>query len=427
MHPEITAPAGSYESLMAAINAGADSVYFGVENLNMRARNSNNFSLEDLAKITAICKENGVKSYLTLNTVIYDGEMEQMQRIVDAAAQNGIDAIIASDMAVLNYAHGKNISIHASTQLNISNIAAVEFFSAYCDAMVLARELTIVQIADITREIEKRQIKGPSGNLAKIEVFCHGALCMAVSGKCYLSLHSYSHSANRGDCFQICRRSYLARDLETGEELAIDNKYIMSPKDLCAIEFIGKIIEAGAGILKIEGRSRAPEYVKTTVECYKQARDSYLSGTWSEQAAKALKEKLATVFNRGFWDGYYLGARLGEWSDVHGSKAARTKVYLGKVTNYFSKIKVAEITFETGEELQTGEDILIIGPTTGVVEQKAQEIRENKTPVPKVQKSSVFSMPVREPVRKGDKLYKLAINHGSSIFSEPLIGIAQFP
>jgi putative protease len=404
MHPEITAPAGSYESLMAAINAGADSVYFGIENLNMRARNSNNFSLEDLAKITAICKENNVKSYLTLNTVIYDSEMEQMRRIVDAAAQNKVDAIIASDMAVLNYAP---LSVHASTQLNISNIAAVEFFSAYCDAMVLARELSIFQVADIIKEIEKRQIKGPSGNLVKIEIFCHGALCMATSGKCYLSLHHYNHSANRGDCFQICRRGYMARDLETNEELVIDNKYIMSPKDLCTIEFIDKIIEAGVGILKIEGRSRAPEYVKTTVECYKQARDSYLNGTWSKQAVEALKEKLAKVFNRGFWNGYYLGARLGEWSDVHGSKAKQTKVYLGKVTNYFSKIKVAEITFETGEELQTGEDVLIIGKTTGVVEQKATELRENETLVSKVQKSSIFSMPVKELVRRGDKLYKL--------------------
>jgi len=406
---EIMAPAGSYESLMAAINAGTDSVYFGIENLNMRARNSNNFSLEDLAKITALCKENNVKSYLTLNTVIYDNETEQMRRIVDAAAQNRIDAIIASDMSVLSYAHKKGIEIHASTQLNISNIEAVEFFSAYCDVMVLARELSILQVASIVKEIEKRQIKGPSGNLVKIEIFCHGALCMAISGKCYLSLHHYNHSANRGQCFQICRRSYLVRDAETAEELVIDNKYIMSPKDLCTIEFIDKIIEAGISILKIEGRARAPEYVKTTVECYKQARDNYLSGAWSELQAKALKEKLSTVFNRGFWDGCYLGARLGEWSDVHGSKATQTKVYLGKVTNYFSKIKVAEITFETGEELQAGEDILIIGPTTGVVEQKAAELRENEKIVSRVQKSSVFSMPVKNLVRRGDKLYK--INH----------------
>jgi len=400
---EIMAPAGSYESLMAAINAGADSVYFGVQNLNMRARNSNNFSLEDLAKITAICKEKNVKSYLTLNTVIYDSDMEQMQQIVNAAAENGINAIIASDMAVLNYARKKGVELHASTQLNISNIEAVDFFSKFCDVAVLARELTLSQIADIAKEIEKRQIKGPSGNLLKIELFCHGALCMSISGKCYLSLHHYNHSANRGACFQSCRRSYLAKDLETGEELIIDNKYIMSPKDLCTIEFIDKITEAGVSILKIEGRARAPEYVKTTVECYKQA----VNAPFTKEKAKALKEKLATVFNRGFWDGYYLGARLGELSDAHGTKAARSKVYLGKITNYFSKIGVAEILFETGEELCIGEDVLIIGATTGVVEQKATGLRENEKEVDKVQKTSVFSMPVKEQVRRGDKLYKL--------------------
>jgi putative protease len=407
---EIMAPAGSYESLMAAVNAGANSVYFGVENLNMRAGNSVNFSLEDLAKITAICREKNVKTYLTLNTVIYDSEIEKMRQIIDAAAQNGISAIVASDMAVLNYAREKGVELHASTQLNISNIEAVNFFSKFCDVIVTARELTIFQVADIIEEIEKRQIKGPSGNLVKIEIFCHGALCMAISGKCYLSLHHYNHSANRGECFQICRRSYLAKDLETDEELVIDNKYIMSPKDLCTIEFIDKIIEAGVSVLKIEGRARSAEYVKTTVECYRQAADDYFNGTWSEQKAKVLKEKLATVFNRGFWDGYYLGQRLGEWSDVHGTKAARTKVYLGKVTNYFSKIKVAEIIFETGEELSAGEDVLIIGPTTGVVEQKAEELRENDESVPKVQKASLFSMPVMSLVRRGDKLYKLNLH-----------------
>jgi len=404
---EIMAPAGSYESLMAAINAGANSVYFGVQNLNMRARNSNNFSLDDLAKITAICKEKNVKSYLTLNTVIYDCEMEQMRQIVDAAAENGINAIIASDMAVLNYAHKKKLELHASTQLNVSNIESVEFFSKLCDVIVLARELTISQIADVVKEIEKRQIKGPSGKPLKIEIFCHGALCMSISGKCYLSLHHYNHSANRGACFQSCRRSYLAKDLETGEELTIDNKYIMSPKDLCTIEFIDKIIEAGVSILKIEGRARAPEYVKTTVECYRQAVEAHFKKTFTKKMATELKEKLATVFNRGFWDGYYLGAKLAELSDVHGTKAARSKVYLGKITNYFSKIGVAEILFETGEELCVGEDILIIGATTGVVEQKATELRENEKDVDKVQKASVFSMSIKEPVRRGDKLYKL--------------------
>jgi len=407
---EVMAPAGSYESLMAAINAGANSVYFGAENLNMRARNSNNFSLEDLAKISNICKEKNVKCYLTLNTVIYDNEMEQMRRIVDAAAVNGINAIIASDMAVLSYARKKGIELHASTQLNISNIEAVEFFSAFCDVMVLARELTISQVADIIKEIEKRQIKGPSGNLVKIEIFCHGALCMAISGKCYLSLHHYNHSANRGDCFQVCRRCYSVKDLETSEELEIDNQYIMSPKDLCTIEFLAQIIEAGVSILKIEGRARAPEYVKTTVECYKQAVDSHFAGTLTEEKAKSLRERLGTVFNRGFWNGYYLGQRLGEWSDVHGTKALTSKVYLGKVTNYFSNIKVAEILFETGEELHLGEDILIIGSTTGVLEQKAEELREEGgKSVSQVKKGCLFSIPVKELVRRGDKLYKLIL------------------
>jgi len=405
---EVMAPVGSYESLMAAINAGAHSVYFGAENLNMRARNSNNFSLEDLAKISSICKEKNVKCYLTLNTVIYDNEMEQMQRIVDAVASNGINAIIASDMAVFTYARKKGIELHASTQLSISNIEAVEFFSAFCDVMVLARELTISQVADIIKEIERRQIKGPSGNLVKIEIFCHGALCMAISGKCYLSLHHYNHSANRGDCFQICRRGYSVKDLETSEELEIDNQYIMSPKDLCTIEFLAQIIEAGVSILKIEGRARAPEYVKTTVECYKQAADSYFAGTLTEEKAKSLRERLGTVFNRGFWNGYYLGQKLGEWSDVHGTKASTSKVYLGKVTNYFSNIKVAEILFETGEELHLGEDILITGSTTGVLEQKAEELREGGGKnVPQVKKGCLFSIPVKDLVRRGDKLYKL--------------------
>ena len=405
---EVMAPAGSYESLMAAINAGANSVYFGAENLNMRARNSNNFSLEDLAKISSICKEKNVKCYLTLNTVIYDNEMEQMRKIVDAAAQNGINAIIASDMAVLNYTRKKGVELHASTQLNISNIEAVEFFSTFCDVMVLARELTISQVADIIKEIEKRQIKGPSGNLVKIEIFCHGALCMAISGKCYLSLHHYNHSANRGDCFQVCRRGYSVKDLETSEELEIDNRYIMSPKDLCTIEFLAQIIEAGVSILKIEGRARAPEYVKTTVECYKQAVACYFAGTLTEEKARSLRERLGTVFNRGFWNGYYLGQRLGEWSDVHGTKASTSKVYLGKVTNYFSNIKVAEILFETGEELSLGEDILIIGSTTGVLEQKAEELRgEGGKSVPQVKKGCLFSIPVKDLVRRGDKLYKL--------------------
>jgi putative protease len=342
-----------------------------------------------------------------VNTIIYDSEIEKLHQIIDAAAENNITAIIASDMAAITYARKKKVDVHASTQLNISNIEAVEFFSQFCDVVVTARELTIFQVANIIKEIEKRQIRGPLGELVKIEIFCHGALCMAVSGKCYLSLHQYNSSANRGACFQSCRRGYLVSDIETGDELNIDNQYIMSPKDLCTISFIDKIIEAGVSVLKIEGRARSAEYVKTVVECYDEAIKSYFDKTYSEEKIKIWEEKLSTVFNRGFWNGYYLGQRLGEWSDVYGSKATKTKVFIGKVINYFSNIGIAEIKFETEEELSVNDDILIIGITTGVIEQTVEELREDLKQVEKVKQSSLFSMPVKELVRRGDKLYKL--------------------
>ena len=404
------APVGSYESLAAAIKAGADAVYFGIEQLNMRARSANNFTFEDLASIVDICNENNVKTYLTVNTVIYDNEIEKMHKIIDAASENKISAIIASDMAVIMYARKKGVAVHASTQLNISNIEAVEFFAQFCDVMVTARELTIFNVADIIKEIEKRQIKGPSGKLVKIEIFCHGALCMAVSGKCYLSLHQYNASANRGECFQACRRGYLVSDLETNDELIIDNQYIMSPKDLCTISFLDKIIDSGVSVLKIEGRARSAEYVKIVVECYDEAINSYVDASFSQEKIEGWKNRLSTVFNRGFWNGYYLGQRLGEWSEVYGSKASKTKVFIGKVLNYFSNIAVAEIKFETDNTLSVNDEILIIGPTTGVVEQKISELREDLLSVTMVKKHSLFSLKTNELVRRGDKLYKLISN-----------------
>jgi putative protease len=333
--------------------------------------------------------------------------MPQMRAIIDAAKLHNVTAIIASDMAVIKYARQCGVTVHASTQLNISNIEAVEFFSQFCDVMVTARELTIFQVAAIVAEITKRQIKGPSGELIKIEIFCHGALCMAVSGKCYLSLHQYNASANRGACFQACRRGYLVTDIETNDKLIIDNQYIMSPKDLCTISFIDKIIEAGVSVLKIEGRARSAEYVNTVVDCYDAALRSYFDHTFSAEKIKQLQTKLATVFNRGFWNGYYLGQRLGEWSDVYGSKATTTKVFIGKILNYFTNIGVAEIKFETDETLATNDKILIIGQTTGVVEQTVSELREELKIVDKVKQNSLFSLKTIQQVRRGDKLYKL--------------------
>ena len=404
---DLMAPVGSYESLMAAIQAGSNSIYFGIEQLNMRARSSNNFTFDDLRNIVSICEEHNVKTYLTVNTIIYDEEMEKMHKVVDAAAENHVTAIIASDIAVMQYARSKGVEVHASTQLNISNIEAVTFFAQFCDVMVTARELSLDQVKYITEQIRQRDIRGPKGELVKIEIFCHGALCMAVSGKCYLSLHEYNHSANRGACLQACRRSYRVTDIESGDELEIDNKYIMSPKDLCTIGFVNKIIDAGVSVLKIEGRARSCEYVKTVVECYDQALNSCFDGTYDREKIDDWKKRLETVFNRGFWDGYYLGQRLGEWSEVYGSRATKTKVYLGKVLNFFSKINVAEIKLETAEELNVGDEILITGTTTGALQQTVDEIREDLKPVQKVVQGSLFSIKTNDIVRRGDKLYRI--------------------
>ncbi len=401
------APIGSYESLMGAIQAGANSVYFGIEKLNMRARSSNNFTIEDLKKIVEICNKNNVKTYLTVNTVIYNNELSKMQEIVDAASEYGVSAIIASDIAVMKYSRKKNMEVHASTQLNITNIEAVEFYSQFCDVIVTARELSLDQVSEITAQIKERGIKGPSGELLKIEIFVHGALCMAISGKCYLSLHEYNYSANRGACLQICRRAYILTDKETGAEIEVDNEYLMSPKDLCTISFIDKIIESGVSVLKIEGRARSAEYVKTVVECYNEAIESVFDGTYNRDKINQWTYRLSTVFNRGFWDGYYLGKRLGEWSKEYGSKALKTKVYLGSVRNYFSKLGVAEVKLETAEELSLNDEIIIMGHTTGVVQQFVKEIRKEFTPVEKVVQSDVFSIKVDSLVRRGDKFYKL--------------------
>lgn len=404
---DLMAPVGSYESLMAAIQAGSNSIYFGIEQLNMRARSSNNFTFDDLRNIVSICEEHNVKTYLTVNTIIYDEEMEKMHKIVDAAAENHVTAIIASDISVMQYARSKGVEVHASTQLNISNIEAVAFFAQFCDVMVTARELSLEQVKYITEQIRQRDIRGPKGELVKIEIFCHGALCMAVSGKCYLSLHEYNHSANRGACLQACRRAYRVTDIESGDELEIDNKYIMSPKDLCTIGFVNKIIDAGVSVLKIEGRARSCEYVKTVVECYDEALNSCFDGTYDREKIDGWKKRLETVFNRGFWDGYYMGQRLGEWSEVYGSRATKTKVYLGKVLNFFSKINVAEIKLETAEELSVGDEILITGTTTGALQQTVDEIREDLKPVPKVVQGSLFSIKTSDVVRRGDKLYRI--------------------
>ncbi len=403
---ELTAPVGSYESLMAAIQGGADSVYFGVEQLNMRAKSSNNFSIEDLKKIAGICKEHNIKSYLTVNTIIYDDELNRMKEIVHTAKESGVSAIIASDSSVINYASSIGVELHISTQCNVSNIEAVKFYARFADVVVLARELSLKQVAAITRTIKKEQITGPSGELVRIELFIHGALCMSVSGKCYLSLHEQNFSANRGECLQTCRKAYIVTEKETGNELEIDNEYIMSPKDLCTIGFINKIIESGAKILKIEGRARPPEYVKKVSQCYREAIDSYFEGTYTKEKIERWKEKLSTVFNRGFWDGYYLGKKLGEWSRVYGSEATTRKIYIAKARNYFSKIKVAEFLMEAGN-LKPGDKILITGPTTGVVEITVKEIRVDLKNVDEAKKGDNFSIPVDTIIRRSDKLYKV--------------------
>ena len=402
---EIMAPVGSRESLAAAIQAGADSIYFGIENLNMRARSASTFSIDDLKEIARTCGEHGMKSYLTVNTIIYDQDIPLMRTIVDAAHEAGISAIIAADVAVMTYARSIGQEVHLSTQLNISNTEALRFYAQFADVVVLARELNLEQVAEIHRAIVEEHICGPSGQPVRIEMFCHGALCMAVSGKCYLSLHQMNHSANRGACMQVCRRSYIVRDKETDAELEIDNQYIMSPKDLKTIHFLNKMMDAGVRVFKIEGRARGPEYVRTVVECYKEAIRAHLDGTFTDEKIEDWNRRLATVFNRGFWDGYYLGQRLGEWTHHYGSDATERKIYVGKGVKYFSNLGVAEFLVEAAE-LNVGDKLLVTGPTTGALFLTADEMRVDLRPVPTVHKGEHFSIKC-DKIRPSDKLYKL--------------------
>ncbi len=403
---EIMSPVGSYESLMAAIQGGAGSVYFGVGKLNMRARSSVNFTLDDLAKITRIGRQFNVKSYLTMNTVIFDSEIEEVQRTIDAAKVNGITAIIASDLAVLEYAKEQGVEIHISTQCNITNISAVKFYSRYANVMVTARELTLEQVAVITRQIREQNICGPEGELIKIEIFVHGALCMAVSGKCYLSLHNHNISANRGACLQDCRRAYHVKDKDSEVELEIDNEYIMSPKDLKTIQLLDKVLDAGVTVLKIEGRGRSPEYVKTVTRCYSEAVSAYFSGEFTPENVERWDKELATVYNRGFWEGYYMGSKLGEWSSVHGSLATTKKIYVGLVANYFGKLGIAHIRMDS-HDISNGDQIEIIGPTTGVYEAVVSGLVKNEQPCEIAVKGENPTFPVSRAVRRNDKVYKI--------------------
>lgn len=402
---EIMAPVGSRESLAAAIQASADSIYFGIENLNMRARSANTFTIDDLKEIARTCDEHGMKSYLTVNTIIYDNDLALMRTIIDAAKEAGISAVIAADVAVMTYARSIGQEIHLSTQLNISNVEALRFYAQFADVVVLARELNLDQVAEIYRAIREENICGPSGEQIRIEMFCHGALCMAVSGKCYLSLHQMNNSANRGACMQVCRRSYIVTDKESNEELEIDNQYIMSPKDLKTIHFMNKMMDAGVRVFKIEGRARGPEYVRTVVECYKEAIKAYVEGSFTDEKVADWNERLATVFNRGFWDGYYLGQRLGEWTKNYGSAATQRKIYVGKGIKYFNNIGVAEFLVEAAE-VSVGDKLLITGPTTGAVFMTLDEARVDLKPVDTVHKGEHFSMKM-EKMRPNDKLYKL--------------------
>ncbi len=403
---EIMAPVGSYASLHAAIQGGADSVYFGIGKLNMRSNSSQNFTLEDLKEISRICQEHNIRTYITLNTVIYDHELEEMKQIVDAAKVNSISALIASDWSVITYARSKGMEIHMSTQTNITNMEAVKYYAQFADVMVTARELQLAQVKSITETIKEQNIKGPSGKLVQIEIFAHGALCMAVSGKCYLSLDNLNSSANRGACLQPCRRKYIVKDKESDLELEIDGEYIMSPKDLNTVSFLDKILDAGVRVLKLEGRGRSPEYVKTVAAVYREAVDAWFAGDYTQERIDKWNDQLATVYNRGFWDGYYMGRKLGEWTEEYGNQATQRKTYIGKVTNYFSKIGVAELKIET-HDLSIDEEIKIIGPTTGVYEDKVLEIRLDYDPVKKAVKGDVCSIPVKELVRRGDKVYKI--------------------
>ena len=401
---EIMAPVGSYESLVAAVQGGANAIYFGIEGLNMRANSANNFTIDDLHKIAEYCHEHGLKSYLTVNTVIYDNDIDTMHKIIEAAKEAKISAIIASDIAAILYARSIGVEVHISTQVNISNIEAVRFYAQYADGVVLARELNLEQVYNIHQAIIKEDIRGPHGELVRIEMFCHGALCMAVSGKCYMSLHEMNRSANRGACGQICRRSYTVTDRDTGEQLDIENKYIMSPKDLKTIHFMNKMIDAGVRVFKIEGRARGPEYVRTAVSCYNEAINSYIDGSFSEEKISGWDERLKTIFNRGFWDGYYLGQRLGEWTSKYGSSATKIKVYCAKGIRYFSKIGVAEFQMEAGE-LHVGDEVIITGPTTGAVPVTIEEIRVDLKPVEMTKKGQRFSIKIAEKIRPSDKMF----------------------
>ncbi|MDD6773449.1 MAG: U32 family peptidase [Bacteroidales bacterium] len=407
---EIMAPAGNFECLHAAIQGGADSVYFGVGKLNMRSHSANNFCPEDLPEVVRICREAGVKSYLTLNIVLYQEDLDAMREALDAAKAAGVDAIIASDMAAIQYCRSIGLEVHISTQLSISNVEALRFYAQWADVVVLARELNLDQVKDIYKTIVKDGIKGPGGELVRIEMFAHGALCMAISGKCYLSLHAYGASANRGSCFQVCRRGYEVTDLDTGNQLHVDNKYIMSPKDLCTIEFMDRIIDSGVKVFKIEGRARSAEYVKRCASCYRRAADAVCEGSYTPELAAELKKELAVVFNRGFWDGYYQGAYLGQWSEVYGSQATHRKVYCGKVTNWFDRVGVVEITVES-TPISRGDKLMAIGATTGVVEFEAGELRVNLQPVETAAKGVRCSVMVDPSIcpggrlRRGDKVY----------------------
>ena len=403
---EIMAPAGSWESLSAALKAGADSIYFGVESLNMRAHSAAHFTINDLRDIATKCNEAGVKSYLTVNTIIYGEDLPLMRSICDAAKEAAISAVIASDVAVLQYCKEIKQEVHHSTQLNISNVEALKFYAQFADVVVLARELNLDQVAEICRQIDEQEILGPSGKKVRIEMFCHGALCMAISGKCYLSLNNLGSSANRGACLQVCRRSYTVRDRETGVELDVDNKYIMSPKDLKTIRFLDRMVEAGVKVFKIEGRARGPEYVYTVVRCYKEALNAALNGTTTEQMKDQWDERLKKVFNRGFWDGYYLGQTMGEWSSNYGSSATERKVYVGRGVKYFSKIGVAEFLLEASD-LNKGDHLLITGPTTGAVYVTADEMRYDYEPINHAEQGRFVSIAVPEKIRPSDKLFKL--------------------
>ncbi len=404
---EIMSPVGSYESLQAAIQGGAGAVYFGVGKLNMRSRSAANFTIEDLGRICSIAHAAGVRTYLTVNTIIYNSEIEEMHQLLQTAKEAGVSAIIASDMAVITYANHIDIEVHISTQCNVSNTEAVRYYAQFADVIVTARELPLQQVAEITRFIADNDIRGPKGELVQVEVFAHGALCMSVSGKCYLSLDNYNYSANRGACLQLCRRGYIVKDKESDLELEIDNEYIMSPKDLCTIGFLDKIVKAGVRVLKIEGRGRSADYVRTVTECYREAVEAIADGTYSKEKIDLWMQRLATVFNRGFWDGYYLGRRLGEWSERYGSQATENKVYLGLVKNYFNRIGVAEVQMQTNEVLHPGDDIIVMGETTGVYRATVKELRLERDPVPEVHQGDRFSFATTEPLRRGDKVYRV--------------------